>query len=1209
MDLKKFLIIPLIFLLLLGVVNASEYEVTSYTAADLAKNVKDLHPSDSVEWSAIGESFQCPTYPSGYNLTKVSFQFRIFGSPIGNVTAVLYSMTGTLGTNGKPTGSALATSENFDVSSANTSYIWYNFTFSSAYNLVSGQNYCITLQNPTSGTIDDSNFVIPRLSIFDEYVGNAFYYRLGVWNTTETATWDVNFIIYGEGVEKESFEYIHPYDVGVYWFTNTPKVTISGVTDWQWNVIDISSHIPDGFNATGVIFDIHSNNNTSTFSTGVRAPGSTDDFRIDVDADHGAGQYAQEGLAITAINSTGHFELWCHPWADDFLDLYIRGFTDDTVYYFSNAQNKTTATYGQFVKVDCSDIVPIGTDSVFVVIENNNSTAPVLAEGTVRPGGSSISDNTTTCAIDYQYSRYAFVGLNSSRCFDQYVSERSMECYVLAYNDPSTFYSYGERIEITMDVGDGNTWTKEHLANNGTGIFAMYFDNRNATGGPTLELRHGDSTDDRASALAGDDRATVYEADYARAQIWDGCGLNFTEDMQFFFNNAKVELWLYGGTNRTYNNYTVTLSQYPTNIVTVEVDNVTWADYSFTNFSNQVQVNNLFYVSCTIDVYYEIEDFWGEELTITDMEGCGDWVFQGEAYYTFQAEIACINGSSTFDTIEIAFTDGVHWINASYDHQDSGWLLESGEEYVNLQDGTTSVFGAKLTVTFLIYFESKILDALDVNLHMYVNSTSGATTGWQTIQTDYFNIYNHGSIVEDTFSSNAGRLTGGSAMQIYVQGENSSAMINLTLRKLQHWHGMLALGHNTTKDMSGAGWLGNETKRDIVFYSFGISYCYDDVWYDGWWCNITYHDSGFDDHNWIGWVVEWYWQGTKIKEDYLTSNWDADNPGVNVNSVSNNTAVFYIDLWFTKENASSWVGGRINSEYFGIYKTGAWFWSNYHPMMGNVTQSMFFHNLEDGSGNLIQVHQLELMQLWIKVEKTLDSNDTDVWLIGDIDLNEFSLTKGEMTGVNTPIFTSTKNLDMPITGFLAPLYAIIGGFISALGEAFGPALLGFWAVLVAFLDTIAGALGFQGGFTTFLTWVTSFFGWIGLMFTSTYEWVIYILIPIFQGLTDNVTSVMNILGSMIVSVLQVIPSMLAWLDVAIVDSGLSELFYSALILLGIMLPFLEIVRMEQKGFFILFEDLNRIMDIVAFILNIALRIINTFLAIIGRIIESVPIIE
>jgi len=82
----------------------------------------------------------------GNNLGSSKFYLKKFGSPTGNAVAKLYDHSGTFGTSSVPTGSALATSSTFDVSTLTTTAQLIEFSFDGTYTLVNGTKYVITIE-------------------------------------------------------------------------------------------------------------------------------------------------------------------------------------------------------------------------------------------------------------------------------------------------------------------------------------------------------------------------------------------------------------------------------------------------------------------------------------------------------------------------------------------------------------------------------------------------------------------------------------------------------------------------------------------------------------------------------------------------------------------------------------------------------------------------------------------------------------------------------------------------------------------------------------------------------------------------------------------------------------------------------------------------------------------------------------------------------
>lgn len=162
----------------------------------------DLHPSDSGYKSAGGQAFQVT---SNLNLvsTKVYLQLGE-GSPIGNAYARLYAATGTFGTNARPTGSALATSDDLDISTVGASWALYtfNFTGSNQYSMQANTDYVIVYENPTSGTVDTSNYLrIGTDTSSPTHDGNEALYENGVW----TGYPNIDTIFYIYGIEQTDF--------------------------------------------------------------------------------------------------------------------------------------------------------------------------------------------------------------------------------------------------------------------------------------------------------------------------------------------------------------------------------------------------------------------------------------------------------------------------------------------------------------------------------------------------------------------------------------------------------------------------------------------------------------------------------------------------------------------------------------------------------------------------------------------------------------------------------------------------------------------------------------------------------------------------------------------------------------------------------------------------------------------------------------------
>lgn len=173
--------------------------IDSYSEANYDENVNltDHHPSPDA-WSAGGQSFT----GQAKKLTSVKFYVGKSGSPTGYSRAVLYAHSGTFGTSSVPTGEALATSDDFDVSTLGVmALVTFTFTGAQQYVMSADTYYCIIYENPAENgsTIDGSNYVIfAQDGSSPTHGGNRIVYASG--NYYPESSRDSPFYVYGEAV-------------------------------------------------------------------------------------------------------------------------------------------------------------------------------------------------------------------------------------------------------------------------------------------------------------------------------------------------------------------------------------------------------------------------------------------------------------------------------------------------------------------------------------------------------------------------------------------------------------------------------------------------------------------------------------------------------------------------------------------------------------------------------------------------------------------------------------------------------------------------------------------------------------------------------------------------------------------------------------------------------------------------------------------------
>ena len=146
--------------------------------------------------SALSQSFT--TLATPYNITSVKFFLAKYGNPTGMAHAALYAHSGTYGVSSIPTGSPLATSGDFDVSTlqAPVDIDLYTFTFNSSqqYQMAANTHYAIVYQNPTSGVMNSTNYI--DVGCGSGHSGNLALY-FGSYSYWNVETQDMIFYVYG----------------------------------------------------------------------------------------------------------------------------------------------------------------------------------------------------------------------------------------------------------------------------------------------------------------------------------------------------------------------------------------------------------------------------------------------------------------------------------------------------------------------------------------------------------------------------------------------------------------------------------------------------------------------------------------------------------------------------------------------------------------------------------------------------------------------------------------------------------------------------------------------------------------------------------------------------------------------------------------------------------------------------------------------------
>jgi hypothetical protein len=184
------------------------YGGTIYNAKVIATSYLWMHTEGQNSWSKYNGnnegSGMAFTNQNAYDLRHVFVRVIKTGTATGNATISIYNSTGIVGTNAKPTGAALATSNTFDVSTIGTAgFEWIKLAFPAPYSMDAVTDYCISF-NYNDG--NSSNSVYHIRDLVDIAGVNSFNSDdLSTWAAVSTNIFQMKFAV---NVSKLQNEYL-----------------------------------------------------------------------------------------------------------------------------------------------------------------------------------------------------------------------------------------------------------------------------------------------------------------------------------------------------------------------------------------------------------------------------------------------------------------------------------------------------------------------------------------------------------------------------------------------------------------------------------------------------------------------------------------------------------------------------------------------------------------------------------------------------------------------------------------------------------------------------------------------------------------------------------------------------------------------------------------------------------------------------------------
>lgn len=442
------------------------------------------------------------------------------------------------------------------------------------------------------------------------------------------------------------------------------------------------------------------------------------------------------------------------------------------------------------------------------------------------------------------------------------------------------------------------------------------------------------------------------------------------------------------------------------------------------------------------------------------------WLFEGEVY-TLTAYVQNVT-LARFD-----LTDGYNNLSFTYENASNLMYLTQDNTLVAGLIGSAYREYANETVllNYTFVLDVNIVDILNTNLTYFIyNELIPANLSGVGIYG--INIYNLGGFTEYTFYGDAGKVLSGDNLEIWAENQTvgaigvSYAEAGTYYRRMQHANVIWGL------DVEDNDCFDHHENTGQI--TIGFDYLENGVWTELLYAEMYIVDGAVDAAGgvgvgkaWITVLVLWWARSsngtmTNQKSSFMSAYTEC---GDQVNKDISHTR-FYSDLWFNTANQSTTLGARISPMFYGMEEVGGFLvWGTWSPIMFNQTSTMFFADLRNSTGDLIQPHDIELVKFRMRVLKYAQGVstpsgfcDSHTWTITN---PQFSRTQAtdRMQALDTPQGVEPLVPDMPNASFLSGLTKAIQGISSMIWAG----ALRFIKVLWASMDTIFTWIGFPVG--------------------------------------------------------------------------------------------------------------------------------------------------
>jgi len=355
-------------------------------------------------------------------------------------------------------------------------------------------------------------------------------------------------------------------------------------------------------------------------------------------------------------------------------------------------------------------------------------------------------------------------------------------------------------------------------------------------------------------------------------------------------------------------------------------------------------------------------------------------------------------------------------------------------------------------------------------------------------------------------------------------------------------------------------------------------------------------------NNWVQFNVTWFVNGTYVKHDILYGLFEGYSlfPGS-----SKDTCGFHWDIWFNRANASTVVGARINTEFYGMSDKSQWWaiWSSrWTPMRSELSESTIFVDLRDNPGAIHPANDVSFIRSWVKVLRNTQAQFS--YKVLNIAGLDFLIAIDTMSGIDTPPIRTTLVPDVLSGFFGSALGAIFSSALKRLSNTLAGFGLNFFTLSIEFIDNVFSALGYPALVTTIFSWMDSLFANVPTLlgYGLTLIEQIFRTINLSAGNTlTQLTSVITIWLGMYTTVQNMLtgvmtPGINLWNDL-----GISSFIQ----ILAVLYPMWLVVLGADKGVQAVVDHLTGILDIGSFFLNFILNVTELFVSLLTGLIGAI----